>query len=175
MNFQVHGPFEVPRINGLIDDSAASKKKFWADIHRRAPSLSEACGCYIFVVKARRGSLPWYAGRTTKRTFKDEALGAHQVNHYNQALGRKVGVTPQLFFVSKLTPSGRLAKPSSNSHKDVEFLETFLFGIALQRNPNLRNAKSTTFLKRLVVPGVINSPQRPPTTDERAMKAAFGL
>lgn len=175
MKFQVHGPFDVPRANGLVDNSATSRKKFWASVCKGAPKLSEACGCYVFVIKARRGSLPWYVGRTTKRTFKDEALGAHQVNHYNQALGKKVGVAPQLFFVSKLTPSGRLAKPSGNSHKDIEFLETFLFGVALKRNPNLRNAKSTTFLKRLVVPGIINSPQRPPTAAECAMKVAFGL
>lgn len=175
MNFQIHGPFEVPRVNGLIDNSVASQKAFWATIHKKVPGLSQACGCYIFAIKAKRGSLPWYVGRTTKRTFKGEAMGAHQVNHYNQALGKKVGVNPQLFFVSKLTPSARLAKPSRNSHKDIEFLETFLFGIALKRNSALRNAKNTKFLKHLVVPGVINSPQRPPTTPERALKSTFGL
>jgi len=175
MNFQVHGPYEVPRVKGLIDNSAASKKKFWAIIRKSVPNLPEACGCYIFTIKAKRGSLPWYVGRTTKRTFIGEALGAHQVNHYNQALGKKVGVKPQLFFISKLTPSGRLAKPSGNSHKDIEFLETFMFGVAIKRNPNLRNAKSTKFLRNLMVPGIINSPQRPPTTPECAMKAAFGL
>jgi hypothetical protein len=50
-----------------------------------------------------------------------------------------------------------------------------MFGVALKRNPKLRNAKSTKFLKNLVVPGVINSPQRPPTHPETAMKAAFAL
>ena len=175
MKFEIHGPFEIPRINGLIDNSAASKRKFWATVGAQAPKLPDACGCYIFSVKAKRGALPWYVGRTTKRTFKGEALGAHQVNHYNHALGQKIGVKPQMFFLAKLTPSGRAAKPSGNSHADIEFLETFLFGVALKRNPNLRNAKSTKFFKNLVVPGVINSPRRPPTSPERALKAAFGL
>jgi len=97
------------------------------------------------------------------------------VNHYNQALSQKVGVKPLFFLLAKLTPLGRFAKPSGNSHKDVEFLETFMFGLALTRNKRLRNARNTRFLKNLVVPGVINSPQRPPTKSEREMKAVFGL
>lgn len=175
MKFVVYGPFEVPRSNGLVDTAAASKKKLWDAVRARVPSLPDACGCYIFVIKAKRGTLPWYVGLTTKRTFKGEALGPHQVNHYNHALGQKVGVKPQLFFLAKSTPSGRFAKPSSNSHKDIEFLETLMFGVALKRNPKLRNAKSTKLLKNLVVPGVINSPRRSPTIPERAMKVAFGL
>ena len=175
MYFEIQGPYEIPRVMGLIDNSARSKKMFWATVSKDVPNLPEACGCYIFTVKATRGALPWYVGRTTKRTFKHEALGSHQVNHYNQALGEKVGVKPQLFFIAKQTPSGRPAKPSQNSHKDIEFLETYLIGVALKRNPGLRNAKSIKFWKNLVAPGIINSPQRPPTTPERAIKEALGF
>lgn len=101
--------------------------------------LSSACGCYVFVVKAKRGALPWYIGLTTKRTFKGEAYGAYQINHYNPTVVGKVGVVAQLFFLAKETPTGRFTKPSANSHKDIEYLETFLFGVALNRNPRLRN------------------------------------
>jgi hypothetical protein len=175
MKFSVHGPFEVPRHNGLVDTSATAKKTFWHAVESKSPSLSSACGCYIFVVKARRGALPWYVGLTTRRTFKAEALGAHQINHYNPALVKKVGVKAQLFFLAKETPSGRFAKPSKNSHRDVKFLEIFLFGVALNRNSALRNAKNTKFLKGICVPGVINSPQRPPHKQDRALKSALGL
>jgi hypothetical protein len=76
MKFSIHGPFEVPRSNGLVDIAAPSKKKFWAAVSENDPRLPDACGCYIFVIKAKRGALPWYVGLTTKRTFKGEALGA---------------------------------------------------------------------------------------------------
>ena len=175
MNFEVHGPFEIPRTNGLVDTGATAKREFWAAVGEEVMGLPDACGCYIFAVKAKRGTLPWYVGLTTKRTFRDEAIGAHQANHYNHAVVNKVGVRPLLFLLAKTTPGGRFAKPSGNSHKDVEFLETFMFGMALKRNPKLRNAKSTKFLKNLVVPGIINSPQRPPTKPEQTMKKAFGL
>jgi len=175
MKFSVHGPFEIPRINGIVDNSAASKKSFWESVEKKCSGLSAACGCYVFVVKARRGALPWYVGRTTRQSFKGEAFGAHQIIHYNHALVGKVGVKAQLFFLAKETPTGRFAKSSGNSHDDIEFLETLMFGIGLNRNHQLRNAKNTAFLKNLVVPGVLNSPQRPPTKSERALKVSLGL
>lgn len=175
VKFSVYGPFNLPRHNRLIDTSAKAKRLFWADVEAKISGLSEACGCYIYVVRAKRGALPWYVGRTTKRSFKFEAIGAYQANHFNQAIVQKVGVKPQLYFLAKETPKGRFAKPSKNSHTDVEFLETFMFGIALNRNVNLRNSKNMKHLKSLVVPGVINTPKRPPTRDERSLKSALGL
>lgn len=176
MKFSVYGPYDLPRQNnGLIDTTAKAKGLFWANVEEKISGLSEACGCYVYVVRAKRGALPWYIGLTTKRTFKLEAIGAHQVNHYNQAIVKKVGVKPQLYFLAKETQKGRFAKPSKNSHSDIEFLETFMFGIALRRNAGLRNSKNTKHLKNLVVPGVINTPQRPPREDERSLKAALGL
>ena len=49
------------------------------------------------------------------------------------------------------------------------------FGVALNRNSNLRNAKNTKFLKNITVPGIVNSPKRAPNKHERALKAALGL
>lgn len=174
MKFSIHGPVDLPRAKGLIDSSAVAKKTLWQRVSELDPELPSACGCYIFVVKARRGTLPWYIG-LTKRTFKAEALGAHQINHYNLALAEKTGVAPQLFFLAKETPTGKFAKPSRDAHKDVEFLETLLFGIALNRNPALRNTKNTKFLKNVCVPAIINSPARKPNKQELALKAALGL
>lgn len=175
MNFEIHGPFDLPKANGLVDKAAKSKKAFWATVEKLSPGVPDACGCYVYVVKARRGSLPWYVGITTKRTFRAEALGAHQLNHYNPAVAQKVGVTPQLFFLVKKTLHGRFAKPSSNPHRDIEFLEKFMFGVALNRNESLSNSKNTRFLKSMIVPGVLNTPRRKPKAPEKALKNALGL
>ncbi|CAN5444377.1 hypothetical protein BH09GEM1_BH09GEM1_07630 [soil metagenome] len=179
MTFGVYGPFEITRLNTLVDSTAAAKKTFWADVDSRVPGLSTACGCYIMVVRAKRGALPWYVGLTTKRTFAKEAYNAHQVNHYNNALtnpfGIKVGVRPELYLLPKETPTGRFAQPSQKAHLDIEFLETFLFGVAINRNPAMRNTKNTKFLRTLVVPGIINTPRRAPRVAEQSLKAALGL
>lgn len=175
MKFEVFGPFDLPTSKGLIDNAAKSKKIFWATVENKAPGVSDACGCYVFVVKARRGTLPWYVGITTKRTFRAEALGAHQLVHYNFAIAEKVGVKPQLFLLAKKTPSDRFSKPSPNSQKDVEFLEKFMFGVALIRNASLRNSKNTKFLKSMVVPGILNSPQGQPRVTDKALRNVLGL
>ena len=174
MNFAIYGPYEIPRTpNGQADFTAASKKKFWAPVDESDPGLPDACGCYIFVVKARHGTLPWYVGLTTKRTFREEALKDHKMIRYDQALSLKVGVKPMLFLLAKKTPLGQFAKPSRNSHKDIEFLEKFIFARALNRNPKLLNTKNTRFLKNLRVPGVLNSPKGRPTESVHAMKAVL--
>ena len=173
MNFEIHGPFDLPKAKGLVDKTAKSKKAFWSTVAKRKRGLPDACGCYVYVVKAKRGALPWYVGITTKRTFRGEALGDHKLTHYNSAIAQKVGVTPQLFFIARMTPQGRFAKPST--HKDVEFLEKFMFGVALNRNSSLSNSKNTKFLRSMVVPGVLNSPHGKPTAPERELKTVLGL
>lgn len=176
MRSSIYGPYDLKRHdNGLVDTSAKAKREFWEKVEADAPGVPQACGCYIFAVKAKRGSLPWYVGLTVKNDFYGEALGPHQVNHYNHALAGKTGVKPQLFLLAKETPQGRFAKPSCNSQRDIAFLETFMFGIAFKRNPKLRNARNMLFLRNLIVPTVVNTPQRPPTLPERAFKATLGL
>lgn len=176
MIFSTHGPFDLPHARkGLIDSDAKARREFWQAVDTTVPGLSDACGCYVYCIKARRGTLPWYVGRTTKGTFRTEALVSHKINHYDNAIHGKSGVTPQLFLIAKRTPGGRFSKPSANSHADIEFLETFLFGIALGRNASLRNSKSTKFLRNLVVPGILNPPNRRPSVVEASLKSALGL
>ena len=175
MDFSVHGPFDVIRISTLVDNSAKAKNAFWAAVDQAVPNLSSACGCYIFVIRKNSNARPWYVGLTTKRTFRDEVFGLHQVNHYNHALGEAGRGTGQVFLVAKKTPGGKFKKPSPNSLPAIEFLETFLFGVALNQNARLRNSKNTKFLRNVVVPGVINTPVRAPTNSEKSLRAALGL
>jgi len=176
MHFSVHGPYKLPVTNRLVDNAAKSRRAFWEGVETDEEGLSAACGCYIFVIRKNVNAIPWYVGLTTKRTFAAEAIGLHQVNHYNQSIGATPGrVSPELYLLAKRTPTGRFAKSSKNSHADIEFLETFMFGVALNQNVKLRNAKNTGFLRKVVVPGVINTPKRAPTKPERSLKAALGI
>jgi hypothetical protein len=180
LKFSVHGPFNLSRRNGLIAHSAAAKAAFWETVEQKVPNLPDACGCYVFVIRKRKDSkaLPWYVGLTTKSSFRQEVFGSFQINHYNDAIGDaralKRGVT-QLYLLAKRTPKDRLARPSKNSHLDIEFLETFMFGIALNRNGELRNSKNTKFFRRICVPGVINTPKRAPSKPEQSLRKDLGL
>ena len=83
--------------------------------------------------------------------------------------------TPLLFLLPRMTPKGKLCKPTIWKYQDVEFLETVLIGIALEENGELANLKKTKLLREMRVPGVINSPHAPPTLPVRSLRNALGL
>ncbi len=173
MRFEVYGPFEISRgENGLVDSTPSAKRKFWTEANAVASGLANARGCYVFAVRAKRGTLPWYVGRTN-RSFSAESLGAHQINHYNQAIAGKIGVAPLLFLIAKQTDNGRFAKAVRKRGDAIEFLEIFLCGLALQRNRRLRNSKNTAYPRFMSVPGIINSPPGKPTKPARLLRGTF--
>ena len=174
MKYRVYGPFELWRNGRDLDTQKGWKKRFWDSVRDEESDLPEACGCYMFAIKSGKGALPWYIGCTTKRGFKDEVLCAHQMFHYSHAMRSKNKGIPQIFFIAKVTPSGRFSKPGGNAHKDTAFLEKFLLGLAFKRNTDIRNSNDTSMLRDLVVPGIFNSPQGKRTRAELDLKSIVG-
>jgi hypothetical protein len=114
-------------------------------------------------------------GKTERRIFKQECFGATKVNYYNEILVRNNG-TPLLFLLPRCTGSGRkFSKPSKNGYRDIDYLESMLIGLALERNKQLMNIRKTKLLKEMVVPGVINTPQARPTQPVIDLRNALGV
>lgn len=97
MRFAVYGAYELPRVNGLIADSAKSKNKFWEYVDSDVEGLPSACGCYIFAAQNR----PWYIGLAEKQTFKQECLTYQKVNTYNKVLASYERAAPWLYFIAR--------------------------------------------------------------------------
>ena len=171
MKFYVH-LFEIdrkPNRHGIFG------KEFWSKVAAEDEDLPGACGCYLFALQNGNNIVPWYVGKTEKRTFEKECCGATQINYYNEILVDHNG-TPGLFLLPRLTGSGeKFAKPSKNGHRDIDFLETMLIGMALEKNPELLNVKKTALLREMKVPGVINSPQARPTFEVQSLRNALGI
>lgn len=171
MNYEVSEPFEIPRSNRLVDKGQL--RQFWDSVaaHSQDP-LGHAIGCYVFSLKSGGGVRPWYVGRSTKQIFMKECFAPHKLWHYNEVLASYGKCTPYLTLVVKRTPKNKFAKVSKakGAHKDIKFLEQHLIGLCLDRNPDLRNVKDTSFLRNMVVPGVINSPQARPTRGAQSLK-----
>ena len=164
--YRIYGPFEMKKKgNGLVDSSSAAEDAFWEEVEVEEESLPEACGCYLFAVRAAKGITPWYVGLAEKQAFENECFAMHKVNIYNNALAKKKG-TPILFLIAKRTGTGRFARPGKNGHRDIDYLETILIGAAIDKNPDLSNRRKTKYLREMCVPGFINSPQRRPTRSE---------
>lgn len=153
MNFDVSGPFQVERHNGLVSTKRDDKATFWAQVEKWDASLSSAVGCYIFVVRG----VVRYVGLAARQEFCSEIFTPHKLNQYNQALASVSG-NPSIILIPKLTASERYARPGTG-HRDIYMLEDMLIGLALGRNPDLQNIKGTSLLKHMKVPGVLNSQQ----------------
>ena len=107
MNFDVYR-FEIDRKenrHGIFG------KDFWTKVENENNELVSACGCYIFALQHGENVVPWYVGKTEKRTFEKECCGAAQINYYNEVLVDHSG-NPFLFLLPRLTGSGKkFSKP----------------------------------------------------------------
>jgi hypothetical protein len=172
MRFDVYGGFEMYRKSnrhGVFD------RAFWDRVRDMEAALPEACGCYVFALKNGDNIVTWYVGKTERRTFQTECFQPTKINYYNEILIDHNG-KPLLFFLPRLTASERkFSKSTTRGYKDIDYLETMLIGIAIDRNPDIYNVKKTKLLREMKVPGVINSPQAPPTLSQRDLKNALGL
>lgn len=156
MQFKVFGPFELPRLRAsIIDTSSAAKAKLIEAFEESAPGLSGAHGCYVFVLKSGRGALPWYVGKAERSSFAREVFTPTKLLHYQNALHDRARSRPMLYLIVRMTPDGRFGKPGEN--EPVAFLENMLIGLAVARNPALRNKSSTKLLRAVRVLGLFNS------------------
>jgi hypothetical protein len=171
MKFSVHGPFEIPRVGQAIELGARDRRQFWQAVDEAEPGLSEACGCYVFIIRNKAH----YVGLAQRQPFKNECFGPHKIVAYNQAL-RSVTGPPYFVLCARRTGGGRLSSPSRNGHRDVDFLEKLLIGQAIQRNPNLQNIHGTKLLQQLHVPGVVNSrPGEANAHSVKVLRKALGI
>ncbi len=149
MDFSVYGPFEMERkSNGHIDTSKQSKKNFTSMVDASKFNLSLSTGCYVFALKSGGGSKAWYVGKAEGQSFSKEIFAIHKINVFNDVLASKKGI-PQIYLIGKLCWPGKMRR------RTIDFLETTLIGMALSRNPELKNIRDTKMLKEIRVPAII--------------------
>lgn len=176
MNFMPLAPWPLTKqTNGLIATDKASLAKLWNDIDEATePGLSGSIGCYIFSIRAGKGSLPWYVGMAEKQSFRKECFTPHKINHYNNAIASRRG-TPEITLIPKYTNGAKLVNPTGNTHRDIQQLEAMLIGNCLTRNRGLLNLRDTKLLREMIVPGLLNSPSGNPGSSVRSFKRLIGV
>ena len=185
MKFHVYGPFTLKpskSTNLITNESLVS---LIGDVEETEEGLSDACGCYVFGVKASKGIVPWYVGQANKTALVKEALNSTNREKYNSVMTKSDGPTamakrhgtPILFLLPNLTPQGRFAKKTSKSNglESINFLEEWLIASALQKNPEMINDKKTYFLRNICVTGLFNGERGKATKSSSELKRALGL
>lgn len=132
--FEIHGPCEIPVYKGaaarIITEENA--EEFW----KKYPNLKSMRGCYVFGMRASKGSTPFYAGLATK-SFGKETFTHHKLTRYQQCLADYQKGTPILYFISLPTKRG------SPNTTHMKALEKYLIELVQTANPELLNIKDT--------------------------------
>lgn len=156
MEFGTFGPFEIP-----VDDwgnMASSLSDFWESVDLEWSGLRNGRGCYVFGLSKSGGSRiePWYIGKTNRQGFENECFKAHQLNHYGRALNRYDRAKPHIYLIPQFANNGKhLYRGKAGTA--IDFLETYLIGIALRANFNLLNKRDTKLYREVILPGFLNS------------------
>ena len=176
MDFSVYGPFGIERkSNGRIDTSKQSKQNFCSTVEARKTKLQLSTGCYVFVLKSGRGSKAWYVGKAEGQSFTKEIFATHKTDIFNDVLASKRGI-PQIYLIPRLSTNGKLCWPGKMRRQTIDFLETTLIGMALSRNPELKNIRDTKMLREIRVPAIIGGnalghPGKPAISLKRILKS----
>jgi len=158
MHFDVAGPFELIRSGSKKMITDISLRKLKPELENWETGLSEACGCYVFAVRAGKGFSPYYVGQACKRSILAEALNPSNREKYNKVLSDRKG-TPVLFLVPLRTPTGKFRKKRQvgGGLAYVNFLERWLIATSIEKNFRLINNKETKFLRKIHVAGIFNA------------------
>ena len=176
-NYYTFGPFAIPRKAGakgkkVLDDSTAAINRFWKDVGRTVQGLPTARGCYVFGMRAGKGIKPWYVGQSTTG-LRDECFQPTKVNYYHDVINNTNAGTPVLILIARHTKGHKLS--SSLPEKEANFVEQYLIGLALRKNPELKNIKHTRYLRTLQIPGVLNNPTGKPSTGAGLLRLTLGV
>jgi hypothetical protein len=179
MKFQIAGPFKISRFTAKRIITRRSKQRLKALFERWHPGLVEACGCYVFAVRAAKGYKPYYAGQALRRSILNEAMSSGNVTRYNEVLGDRDRGAPVLFALPWLTNSAtqfrKRAKKKGARSRTLDFLEDWLISAAYRRNRHIINVRGTRFLKGLHVVGLFNAKHGESTKDSQQLAKALRL
>ena len=163
--FVVEGPFKVPVYEGkggrtITDENV---RDFWAthaDYRARR-------GCYVFAMRAGKGSTPGYVGMATKG-FKTEVFAPHKLTRYQQFLADYAKGTPVLFFVVEPAAKG------APNLKQIRDLERFLIQVGVAANADLLNIKGTK-AEEWGIAGVLRGGVGKPSQSAKLFKAMMAI
>ena len=153
--------FEIAR--KVVNNDRIWRSKFWESVDDKHEDLSGARGCYIFATKRKENFTPWYVGKTEKQTFKKRVL-SHQRVLDKLEKNRVI----YLFLL-------RASASSKKKSRSISYLESILIGMALGQNRQLCNVSVARMLKKMTVPGVINSGPGPRSEAVKKLTNTLGL
>lgn len=165
--FIVKGPFEVP-VKIQKTGAKTIDKEELDKLASRCPTFGEI-GCYVFSLKAAKGSKPLYVGKTEKQTISNEAFGWRNKNLVNEALNDQKRGKLQIWTVTQHNARG----PKNKSA--IGEIEKVITSWAIEKNPNLLNSHNTKKGDSWSIKGVQSSSRGIRPQEAIAFRKMMGL
>ena len=166
VRFIVNGPFVVEKKKAgtrhnnswIIDEDKITTFK----ANAKHKIFSEKKGCYIFAVKAGKGSVPIYVGRSNKNLLF-EAFSCDKIRKVNKYLEDCSRAKILIYFI--------VIEGSGN--KNIDDCESYLIDLAKNANPDLVNQRK---VKRWSIEGIRGeSNLGKPTNSVRQLKKCLNI
>ena len=166
--FIVNGPFVVPtkreRTGAKSIDEGGLKELF-----RKQPTLKDY-GCFVFSVRASRGSKPLYVGKAVEATIEKEAFSHRNRNLVLGALNKRGAGTLLVWTVTR-KKGERGPKPETQ----IADIEADLTKLASIENPHLLNTQNIHRKKSWSIEGVIQPTRGQRRTEATDFRKMIGL
>jgi hypothetical protein len=159
--FEVRGPFllKVKKGPGGKYIPSESVRDFWD----QTAKYKDRRGCYVFCIRASRGTRPVYIGKATK-SYGREIFTPSKMEHYYRALAHSGKGTPIFYFVCYPPKKGK----TNGSH--IDQLETFLIQQGKYVSASLQNKKKVQ-VEKWSINGVLRSTQGKPSSAAKNLKS----
>jgi hypothetical protein len=142
IEFEILAPVVIPTQATRSGAKRIDPKDFW-NIYSN-DDFKNLPGCYVFCIKAAKGSLPWYVGKTKNlRGYEGEIFSADKLNKYHSVLMDRSRGIPFFYFVAQNVNRG-------GNESAIFELETYLIQTAYERNPALINKQKLGKNSRVV-------------------------
>lgn len=163
--FIVKGPIAVPikkqRLGGRrIDEDQLGK------LEKEHATLREK-GCYVFSLKASKGSKPLYVGKAAKQTIIREAFNPRNAGK----LGRELNEQKGILQIWTITPDGKGRAPIN----EIKEIEKEMIEVASIKNPNLINIQNRSKKRNWLIQGVIQAKPGPRATAAKGFRKMVGI
>jgi hypothetical protein len=163
--YTIHGPFKVPFVIKPAARSVRVPRDFWNQ--DEASKLRDRCGVYVLGMRAGRGIVPYYVGKTTN-SFEKECFQPTKLLKYDDALAEYRRGRPVIFFIARPVRRGQV------KGKEIKQIEDFLIQVASAKNPELLNIKGKNKPKWAIA-GVIRGTAGQPSTEAKEFRGMMGL
>jgi hypothetical protein len=131
VQFVVKGPFPVPLRKGAAGGSYIDEDRL-SELAVQSTDITKP-GCYVFVSRSPRGSLPIYVGQAAKNIF-DEAFNDRNIKNIQNYLSRRLRGQIDVYIIHQCNVKGAIGNKAC-----IDDIEDFLIGWASRRNAELLN------------------------------------